>query len=86
MNTAAVTMPAVSEWLTANRTVGMPASAPPIMGRKSTRATHSAHRNGNGTPTVASATKITTPAMREVSRLPAAYPITDWFISCATRA
>jgi hypothetical protein len=40
----------MSEWPSANKTVGMPASAPSTMGRKSTRATHSAHSNGNGTP------------------------------------
>ena len=37
-------------WVSANSTMGIPASAPPIIGRKSTSATHSAHRNGNGTP------------------------------------
>ncbi len=70
MNTASVTIPAVSEWVAANSTVGMPASAPPIIGRKSTRATHSAHRNGYGTPVTSSVTKTTTPAMTEVRKLP----------------
>ena len=48
-----VMMPAVSPWVSANSTVGMPASAPPIIGRKSTSATHSAHSRGNGTPSTA---------------------------------
>ncbi len=42
----------------ANRTVGMPASAPPIMGRKSTRVTHSGHSSGKGTPRRVSVTLL----------------------------
>ena len=63
-------IPAVSEWAAANSTVGMPASAPPIIGRKSTSATHSAHSNGNGTPVTSSVTKTTIPAISEVRKLP----------------
>jgi hypothetical protein len=63
-------MPAVSEWASANSTVGMPARAPPIMGRKSTMATHSAHSSGNGSPRAARSAKMTTPAISEVDRLP----------------
>src|SRR5258708_4720550 len=66
-------IPAVSEWPVANSTTGMPARAPPIMGRKSTRATHSAHRNGNGTPVSIRATSTTTPAMSEVNHSVAGY-------------
>jgi hypothetical protein len=69
-NTAAVTRPAVSEWARANSTVGMPASAPPIMGRKSTIATHSPHSSGNGSPRAAMSAKMTTPAISDVARLP----------------
>ncbi len=39
-------MPALSEWAKAKSTVGMPANAPPIVGRKSTSATHNAQRKG----------------------------------------
>ena len=83
---AAITMPSVSECAVANSTVGMPASAPPIIGRKSTSATHSAHRSGKGSPRTASVTKTTTPAMTDVSRSPTTYPVTDWLISRAIRS
>ena len=46
MNTISVTTPAVSDCVAANKTMGMPASAPPIIGRKSTRATHKAASTG----------------------------------------
>jgi len=77
-------MPAVSEWPAANRTVGMPARAPPIMGRKSTKATHSAHRNGNGTPITSRVTNTTAPAMSEVRKFPSMYPVTERLTSRAT--
>ena len=80
-----MTIPALSEWAAANSTVGIPASAPPIIGRKSTRATHSAHRNGNGTPVASSVTNTTTPAITEVRTLPSMYPVTDRLTSCAIR-
>ena len=68
----------------ANSAVGMPASAPPIIGRKSTRATHSPHSSGYGTPRTSSVTNTTMPAMSEVSRLPSMYPATAWFTSADT--
>src|ERR1700750_368059 len=72
-------MPAVRPpAMNANRTVGMPARAPPIIGRKSTRATHRPHSSGNGTPRICSVTNTTVPAMSEVSRLPNMYPVTCW--------
>ena len=63
-------MPAVSEWARANSTVGMPASAPPIIGRKSTMVTHSPHSSGKGSPRAATSAKMTTPAISDVDRLP----------------
>ena len=48
----------------------MPASAPPIWGRKSTRATHTAQTMGKGRPRAAIVTPTTTPAMSDVSRSP----------------
>ena len=65
-----MTIPADTECVSANSTTGMPASAPPIIGRKSTSATHSAHRNGNGTPSSSSVASTTTPAMSDVAKLP----------------
>ena len=62
----------------------MPARAPPIIGRKSTSATHSAHRYGNGTPVASSATNTTIPAMSEVRKLPSMYPVTERLTSLAT--
>src|SRR5262249_57893159 len=67
----AVTMPAVSEWAVANKTVGIPARAPPTCGRKSTRATHSAQSSGNGIRRARSVKKTTTPAITEVRMFPA---------------
>ena len=61
----------MSEWARANATVGMPARAPPTMGRKSTMATHSAHSSGKGSPRATRSTKTTTPAISDVARLPA---------------
>ncbi len=84
-NTTSVMIPAVSEWAAANSTVGIPASAPPIIGRKSTSATHSAHRYGNGTPVTMSVTNTTTPAITEVRTLPSMYPVTERLTSCAIR-
>ncbi len=78
-------MPAVIEWAAANSTVGMPARAPPIMGRKSTRATHRAQRNGNGTPMISSVTNTTAPAMTEVRMFPSMYPVTERLTSRAIR-
>ena len=71
--------------MNANRTVRMPARAPPIIGRKSTRATHSPHSSGNGTPRISSVTNTTIPAVSEVSRLPNMYPVTFWLTSAAIR-
>ena len=78
-------MPAVSALGTAaNSTTGMPARAPPIIGRKSTSATHSAHSRGNGTPSTARSTRTTTPQMIEVRKFPSMYPTTERFTSDAT--
>ena len=63
----------------------MPARAPPIIGRKSTRATHRPHSSGNGTPRISSVTNTTVPAVSEVSRLPTMYPVTFWLTSAAIR-
>ena len=63
----------------------MPARAPPIIGRKSTRATHRPHSSGNGTPRISSVTNTTVPAMSEVSRSPNMYPVTFWLTSDAIR-
>ena len=71
--------------MNANRTVGMPARAPPTIGRKSTRATHRPHSSGNGTPRTSSVTNTTIPAMSEVSRSPNMYPVTFWLTSPAIR-
>ncbi len=60
----------MSEWAKANKTVGIPANAPPIIGRKSTRATHMAHSCGYGTPRMVSVMNTTTPAMTEVMKFP----------------
>ncbi len=68
--TTAVTIPAVSEWAVANRTVGIPASKPPTSGRKSTRATQSPKASGKGTPRITRVTNMTTPAISEVRQLP----------------
>ena len=80
-------MPALRPRATnANSTVGMPARAPPIIGRKSTRATHRPHSNGNGTPRISSVTNTTIPAISEVSKSPNMYPVTFWLTSAAIRA
>ena len=84
-NTTSVTTPAVSEWMKANATVGIPATAPPIMGRKSTSATHRAHRSAKGTPRRTSVTNTTMPAMIEVMKLPSMYPVTERCTSPAMR-
>jgi hypothetical protein len=78
-------MPAVKPWMNANRTVGMPARAPPIIGRKSTRATHRPHSSGNGTPRISRVTNTTIPAVSEVSRSPNMYPVTLPLTSAAIR-
>ena len=54
----------------ANSTTGMPASAPPMIGRKSTSATHSAHSPGNGTPVASSEMNTVTPQITEVVKFP----------------
>ncbi len=61
----------------------MPARAPPIIGRKSTSATHSAHSSGNGTPSTVRSTKTTIPQMIEVRKFPSMYPMTERFTSDA---
>ena len=61
----------------ANSTTGMPASAPPMIGRKSTSATHSAHSPGNGTPVASSEMNTVTPQITEVVKFPSMYPTTD---------
>ena len=60
----------------ANSTTGIPASAPPIIGRKSTSATQSAHSPGNGTPVASSEMKTVTPQITEVVKFPSMYPTT----------
>jgi hypothetical protein len=70
MNTTAVTIPAVSEWPRAYSTVGIPASAPPTIGRKSTRATQRAHSSGKGILRAVRVTNTVTPAITEVRRFP----------------
>ena len=47
------------------------------MGRKSTSATHNAHRMGYGTPSTSRVTSTTTPAMRDVRKFPSMYPVTE---------
>jgi hypothetical protein len=61
--TTAVIAAAVKERVSANITVGMPASAPPIEGRKSTSATHRAHNSAYGTD---SSSKVKTPPTRQL--------------------
>ena len=78
-------MPAVMACVNAINTVGMPARAPPTMGRKSTRATQTPHSTGYGTPTLSSATNTTTPAIIEVRKFPSMYPMTACWTSRATR-
>ena len=79
------TMNGAHECVSAKRAVGIPATAPPIMGRKSKSATHRAHSKANGTPRITRVTKTTTPAMIDVMKLPSMYPVTDRLTSPATR-